>query len=232
MHGDAKWERLGAATGILFVVLLMVSIFMVPQTPDVNAAPGVIASYYSDHRNAVLASAYLGGLAIPVFLWFLGSLFQALRRAEGEHARLSIVCLAGGIATATFALGMAIFAATLAWGSALQADGGAVRALFLLSSMSVQFIYFAMVAFVLAGSVLMIRTGVISRWIGEAGVVFAAVMLVGAASLAPSGAFQLNGGLTFAGLLAFALWVLSVSVRMVMLAWPRRAAVGAAPVAR
>jgi hypothetical protein len=45
MHGDAKWERLGAATGILFVAILMVSIFMTPQTPDVNASSGVIASY-------------------------------------------------------------------------------------------------------------------------------------------------------------------------------------------
>ena len=71
MHGDAKWERLGAATGILFVVLLVVSVFMVPTPPDINASPGTISAFYSDHRTAILVSAYIGGLAVPVFLWFL-----------------------------------------------------------------------------------------------------------------------------------------------------------------
>jgi hypothetical protein len=230
MHGDAKWERLGAATGILFVVLLLVSVFLAPATPDINAAPKDISAYFSDHRNVVLVSSYIGGLAVPVFLWFLGSLVQTLRRAEGEHARLSIVCLGGGVTTAAIALATAGFTATLAWSSALHDDGGAVRALFVLSAIGLQFIYFAMAAFVASASVLMIRTGVVSRWIGEAGVVFAMVMLVGAASFASSGVFQPNGGPAFAALSAFAAWMLAVSVRMVMLTWPRRVRT-AAPVA-
>jgi len=231
MHGEAKWERLGAATGILFVVLLMVSIFMVPTSPDVNASPGTIAGYYSDNRTAILVSGYIGGLAVPVFLWFLGSLFQTLRRAEGEHARLSIVCLGGGIATAAIALLSAIFSTTLAWSSALRGDGGAVRSLFLMSTFSLQFVFFAIATFVAAASVLMIRTGVVHRWIGEAGVLFAMLMLVGAGSFASGGAFMPTGGVAFGGLAAFAAWMLAVSVRMVVQSWPRRAAMGAAPVA-
>ena len=231
MHGEAKWERFGAATGILFVVLLVVSVFMVPTPPDVNAAPKDITAYYADHRTGVMLSMYLGGLAAVAFLWFLGSLYQTLRRAEGEHARLSIVCLGGGICVAAIALASACFNTALAYSSALHSDDGAVRGLYLLSVFSIQFVYFAIAAFVASASILMIRTGVVSRWIGEAGVVFAMLMLVGAGSFASGGALLPQGGIEFGGLAAFAVWMLATSGRMVMLASPKRATVGAAPVA-
>lgn len=231
MLGEAKWERFGAATGILFVVLLVVSVFMVPTPPDVNASAQTISTYYSDHRTAVMLSMYVGGLAAVAFLWFLGSLYQTLRRAEGEHARLSIVCLGGGICIAAVALASAAFNTSLAYSSALHGDDGAVRGLYLLSVFSIQFVYFAIATFVAAGSILMIRTGVISRWIGEAGVVFAMLMLVGAGSFASGGALLPQGGIEFGGLAAFAVWMLATSVRMVMLASPKRAAMDAAPIA-
>src|SRR5260221_4495821 len=74
MNGEAKWERLGAATGILFVALLIVSVFMVPTPPDINSSPATISGFYSDHRTGILVSMYIGGLAVVPFLWFLGSL--------------------------------------------------------------------------------------------------------------------------------------------------------------
>jgi hypothetical protein len=231
VNGEAKWERLAAATGVLFVVLLLVSVFMVPAPPDVNAAPRDIASYFSDHRTALLISGYLAGLAAVAFLWFLGSLVSTLRRAEGDHPRLSIVCVAAGAVTAAIALAAAGLSATLAYSTALHADGGAVRALFVMSSVGISFIVFSTTAFVASASVLMIRTGAISRWIGEAGVVFAILMLVAGASYANSGPFEAGGVMGLVALLSFALWVLMVSGRMVMQLWPRRASM-AAPAAQ
>ena len=228
MSGEMKWERLGAATGILFVALLLVSVFMVPAPPAADASTSSIVTYYGDHRSALLVSAYLSGLAGVAFLWFLGSLVMALRRGEGDHARLSLICLVGGACTAAVAFATTGISASLAYGTNIHGDAGAVRALYDLNLIAGVFIAFTLAVFVAAGSIVMIRSGAVSRWLGEAGVVLAIFLLVVGGSFASSGPFAPSGAIGLIGLLAFALWTLIASVRLVMEAMPARASTPAA----
>ena len=60
---ERTWEKYGAATGIAFGILLLVAVFMVPSPPHIDASPGKIASFYADHRHAVLAAGVVGTFA-------------------------------------------------------------------------------------------------------------------------------------------------------------------------
>lgn len=92
---DPRWERLGAATGIVFVVLSVLALFIGGQP---GAAPDVV-QYFIDNRGRLLVQSFLAGLASIFFLWFLGSVWSYLRAAEGGTGRLSAVAFAGGILT-------------------------------------------------------------------------------------------------------------------------------------
>jgi hypothetical protein len=97
------WQRLGAASGIVFVVLLL--------GPDLiqggpSEEPTMTAAEAMAQSCATLTAAQLTTDAIyPItfvlgylfFLFFLGSLWSALRRAEGGDGWLSAAGFGGGL---------------------------------------------------------------------------------------------------------------------------------------
>jgi hypothetical protein len=78
------WPRLGALSGVLFVVLLMGS-----------------TSTGSDAQIVIVLEL----IAILLFLPFLGYLYSVLRRAEGEGAWLSATAFGAGLVDLTIKLG-------------------------------------------------------------------------------------------------------------------------------
>ena len=80
---ENRWERYGAAAGVAFAVLVLVSYFMVPSPPHVDAGFRKIGDYYANHRRAILTSNLIGTFAALAFIWFLGHLRHVLNRAEG-----------------------------------------------------------------------------------------------------------------------------------------------------
>lgn len=78
------WPRLGAVSGVLYVVLLMGS-----------------TSTGSDARIVIVLEL----IAILLFLPFLGYLYSVLRRAEGEGAWLSATAFGAGLVDLTIKLG-------------------------------------------------------------------------------------------------------------------------------
>lgn len=76
---DTRWERLGAATGIVFVILSVLALFIGGQP---GAAPDVV-QYFVENRGRLLVQSFLAGVASIFFLWFLGSVRSYLRAAEG-----------------------------------------------------------------------------------------------------------------------------------------------------
>ncbi|MFN2613179.1 MAG: hypothetical protein ABR536_07410 [Solirubrobacterales bacterium] len=85
---------------VLFVVGFVI---VLPQPPAPDASAASVASYYTDHQDAIRIAVLIISAALLFFIWFLGSLSSALRLAIGSP-RLPMVAFAGGIIGAAFFL--------------------------------------------------------------------------------------------------------------------------------
>jgi hypothetical protein len=203
---DTKWERWGALAAIAFVVLLVASVLIGGSPPKVTDSAAKITKYFRDNQDALKVGSYLGGLTLVPFLWFLGTLFGRLRRAEGGAGRVSQIALIGGVVVAALAM---VGNAVTSFG-ALHLDQSAGA--FLLSSAVFGYVSFAVVVFVAATSVVVLRTKVLPSWFGWAGSAIAIVWLVGSASVSTDS--DAIGGVGFIGLILWALWLIALGVML------------------
>jgi hypothetical protein len=95
MH-DRAFERLGALSGLAFVLLAALSGFIYPQQPRVDAAPAATLAWVHQHHAALQAGMIFDFFAAGVLLWFVGYLFVVLGRADGASS-LSPIVLGSGI---------------------------------------------------------------------------------------------------------------------------------------
>ena len=136
------WPRLGALSGVLFVVLLMGS-----------------TSTGSDTQIVIVLEL----IAILLFLPFLGYLYSVLRRAEGEGAWLSATAFGAGLVDLTIKLG------SIAPGFAARTEGLDPQLHQALEKMnSVAFIVTMLPLGVMMAAVatVALKTRVLSLWIG------------------------------------------------------------------
>jgi hypothetical protein len=77
----ARWERIGAICGIVFVVLVLIS-FFTPSTPAIDDPIGEAIAEIADDETGILLGIYVGGLSAIAFLPFLGALWRLLRRRD------------------------------------------------------------------------------------------------------------------------------------------------------
>ncbi len=98
---NSRLEQIGAAGGIIFVALQIAAQALIQvggAEPPFNAPAATIAAFFMARDSQFFAlGEYLSTLSLIAFLWFLGSLWSALRRGEGEPAWLSFVALASGL---------------------------------------------------------------------------------------------------------------------------------------
>ncbi len=203
---DAKWEQWGALAAIAFVVLLIASVLIGGSPPKVTDSAAKITKYFSDNQDALKIGSYLGGLALIPFLWFLGTLFGRLRRAEGGAGRVSQIALIGGVVLVALAMvGNAITAV-----GALHLDQSAGA--FIVASAVFGYVSFAAAGFVAATSVVVLRTSFLPSWFGWAGAAVAIVWLVGAASVSTNS--DAIAAVQLVALIAWALWLIALSVML------------------
>src|SRR5579872_5649462 len=95
---ERSLRRAAAVGGIVFVILVVVSVVLVIPAPTPDKSAVKILKWFSDNRTAVLASAALTGVSLAAFLVFLGSVHSALR---GVSATLASIAFGSGVATIT-----------------------------------------------------------------------------------------------------------------------------------
>jgi hypothetical protein len=202
---DSRWERWAPVAGIVFVVLFVAgtSLNNLPATDEHTTA---IANYYNDkgNRAQIIIGSYLLVLAGVFFFWFLASLRVKLLAAEGAPGRLTSIVFGSGLVFAALLMAAAgalmTVAADVTFGGDEFIDADSARflpqlayPLLLIGGM------FAAIAMIDAASVLIVKTGVLPRWVGWFGFAVAVVLLFGA---------------LFLPIVALLLWVFFVSVAL------------------
>jgi hypothetical protein len=211
---ERQRERLGFGTGIGFVVAMVVSVFMIPAPPHIDASTSRILDYVTDHRTALLSSAVVGVIAGLLFLVFLGHLRHVLQRSESGAEALSPIIYGAGLTTVAVALVCTLPLAVLAFGSESEiATSGVVRLLWDLNALGTATLMLVVALFVAATASAMILGELRNPIIGWLGLPIAAVLAVGGAV----GFFNSSHeafwyGLNYVALVAFAGFVLALSV--------------------
>jgi hypothetical protein len=203
---DDRWEQYGAAAGLLFVVLLVVGAFIAGSPPKPDDSAKKIADFFNDHNGALKAGAFLGGLAVPAFLWFLGSVWSRVRRVD-EARRLATIAAGGGVAALTLATAGGAVTATTAL--LIKDLGPSAKLFYVLAGAMTSSSGFGVAAFTAAVGIAAIRNAVFPAWLGYAALVIAIGWLfAGLALVTLSGGIFLLGFIVF---LAWLIWILAVS---------------------
>lgn len=90
--------RYGAATGILALILIVVGFGLFSSDiPDADGSAQQWQTFFVDHQNRIQTGLTIVGVGLFFFVWFLGSLRDAIAGAEGGGARLASIAHGGGI---------------------------------------------------------------------------------------------------------------------------------------
>jgi len=207
-----NWDRLGAATGIVFVVLFVVALIIGGQPVDED-----VVDFFLTNRQPLLTQAYLYGLSIVFLIWFLGSVRSHLRLSEGGTGRLSAVSFAGGIIFVTVLLVSGIVNTALADGIARFSDSETTRALYALVVLANDVNWFPLAVFTGAASLVAFRHDAFPRWLAWLGAALALAAPVGALAIVVDNGPFTSGGI-FNDIVApflFLLWVVLLSIVLI-----------------
>ena len=202
-----KWsaERLAAASGFVFVALYIVAFFVAGKPPTLSSSNAKVASYFVDHHRAGLVQAIALGLAVIAFIWFLGSLGAALRKA-GE-GRLASIAWGGGIVAAGLAMLATTINAALFMRVALESPAMA-GGLYVLSVTAFTVIGFAIGAVALSTAIAVWRSKVFPGWYAIVCTVAGIVFVFGGGALVHSGFYSPDGAYSMIVNIVFVVWML------------------------
>jgi hypothetical protein len=90
--------RYGAATGILAVILTVVGFAIFgSDIPDADGTAQQWQSFFVDHQNRIQTGLTIIGIGLFFFIWFLGSLRDAIASVEVGRGRLASIAFGGGL---------------------------------------------------------------------------------------------------------------------------------------
>jgi hypothetical protein len=166
-------QRLAAASGLGFILLLILSIvFQGGESPEYSDAATEFAKYAQENEDDLQLSAVLIGLAAFQFLWFAGYLRGQLGRAEEAargFTRLSHIVFAGAIVAAAGFL----FSALATAAAVSQPDGTSpelVRSLYLGSYYPFLVASVGLATMLYTSAFLILRLGNLPKWLGVVGI--------------------------------------------------------------
>jgi hypothetical protein len=100
-----RWKRLAPLSGFVFVALVVVSIAVSGDQPDLGAGPAEIAAYYASHDGVTTAQVVMLAYAALAACVFFASVGQFLRDRGAQL--MATLTLVGGV---LFAVGLGLAA--------------------------------------------------------------------------------------------------------------------------
>jgi hypothetical protein len=220
------WERWAAGSGVAYVVFAIIGFFFVPDPPQPTVANENLLAYFATKTEELSFQVFFFGLAGISFLWFIGTLAGALRRADdGQSGLAAIVIAAGATASAVFFVGMVCWTALAASADTIL-DQGVARGLYDLGRSSYTLTGLPAAAFVLAVSVGTLRTRFLPAGVGWGGLLLVLVLLldVAGATIGDDSDFGPTGNYGVITFLLFLAWVFVTSLLLMQRVAPRRRA--------
>jgi hypothetical protein len=210
---DSFWERWSPVGGIVFAVLIAVSGLIAGSPPKLTDPTRKILDYLRDNQGVLRWSAYIGAVGTGFALWWAGSVWRTIRRAEGGSPLLAVTAVGGLLLGLSVAMVASIVTAVLATpGIAVGMSASELRFVFILGTALFGGVGIGIIAFAGAFSVVIIRTRVLPSFVGWFGLLVAIVWIPGAAVMSTTRDAVYY--ITFAGFLLFALWALVTSITM------------------
>ncbi len=205
-------RRLSAWGGIVFVVLLLFTTFGPGETPPTVSDPiDKVSRYLSDNQDILLIGNIANTLASIAGLLFLVGLYVRLREPQGDAEEgWALLGLVGAII-----LGAVVTAGQAATSLAIvRADEqtGVAPVFHDLSLMAYTLAGILIAVTLLGFSMAARRAAFLPSWITPAGLLIAAVAVIGSTSAGSTS--EVWGLFGFAGFLLFLIWVLVVSISM------------------
>jgi hypothetical protein len=217
---ESKWERYAASGGIIFIVLSVVALIVLGSPPKPSDSTRKIVDWFADNEDEIKIAGFLQLLAFVPILWWSGSLWARLRRAEGGETRLALVALGG-----LFVTGGLVGAGAAVMGTEnlrlADLDPGQVRFVYGLSQGLLAAASFPLAVLVAATSVVALRTSVFPKWLGWAGLVLALLWLV-----AGCGVVDDSDGIFVVGFVAFFAWLVWIFILSIIMMRPTRSPSG------
>jgi Domain of unknown function (DUF4386) len=221
-----EWERWAAGTGVAYVVFAIVGFFFVPDPPQPSISNEGLLAYFSTKTEELSFQVFFFALAGISFLWFIGTLAGALRRAEdGSTGLAAIAVAAGATANAVFFAGMVSWSALAASADSIL-DQGVARGLYDVGRFAYTLSGVPAAAFVLAVAVGTLRTRFLPPALGWAGLLLVLVLIldVAAATIGDDDDFGPTGSYGVITFLLFLAWVFVTSLFLMQRIAPQRRA--------
>jgi hypothetical protein len=190
--------------GLAAAVTFVVGVAFAANSPDSTDSDAKVLAWYANHghRVAVIVGAYLLAFCGLFLIWFAAGLRERLLAAEGPGGRLANVAMAGAVLCVAGiwvgAAGMAAVPAGQSFGGTPLSNADVAR--FLPSvgfGMILLFGMFGAIALIDAASIVILRTGVLPRWLAWLGFVCAVVLLF---------------GVVFLPVIALPIWLIATSI--------------------
>jgi hypothetical protein len=204
MDDDTKWERYGALGGIVFVILVIVTIAISSGSPNASDSAAKILKYFRDHQSNIEVAAFIAALgALPIIVW-AGSLWSRLHNAGDRSYRLALIAvlglLIGGVGNVTQNAVTATFALEFKNLHLTPADA---KFFFVLGMGFSAAGAIGLATLVLATSVAAFRYGAFPKWVAWLGVLDGIVFLVSGYAIATT-----SDGIAIFGFISFILWAI------------------------
>lgn len=208
---DKKWEKLASLGGVIFVVLNLVGSISQGSPPSADDSNEEVLKWFVDNDSGVKLATLLGGLSVIALVWWFGSLWRRMAKAENGNHRLSVVALAGLAGSGALYLASTAVTATVA----IQVDevGADPAKFFYVLSTVLLSMAGAFVAIHLVGvNAIGLRSGFLPKWVGFWGMLSSTLFtfsVLGATTDSDAAAF-----LGFVAFITWAIWILAVSIHM------------------
>lgn len=217
--GSDAWSgrRLAGVAAIVLVVLFVVILVITGDSPAYDDSADKVRDFFVDSDTQVHLTTWLGALGFVFFLLpFAAGLRNLLASTEQQGDRFwSTLSYTGAVLTVAIGGGGSAFWEVLSQGVAEDLSDETLVALARFDTVVFAAVLpWGFALFVSTASLVIVRSGVLARWIGWLGLVAALAMVIGPLWVFSEDDENFLAIVTFVGMAVVMLWILITGIAM------------------